>query len=404
MKLSTKSLYIVSTPIGNLDDITIRAIEVLKNSDIILCEDTRHSLKLLNHLKIKKKLISYHKFNEKKELEKIIKYLNEGKILSLISDAGTPSLSDPGRLLIQTCVEENIKVIPNARATAITMNRDKIRDLASNELKIRTAKFSYAINKSELISHAESIGYPLLIKPVMSSSGKGQSLVNKKQDLEKAWNLAIEKSRGKSNKIIIEEFIEFDLEITLLTIRQASGKTLFCPPIGHEQKDGDYQCSWQPAELKESVLENAQKIAKRVTDNLGGVGLFGVEFFIKGDEVVFSELSPRPHDTGLVTLISQNLNEFELHLRAILGIPIPEIACADASASRVILATQPNRDVRYKGIEEALSQSNTNIFIFGKPTSTKGRRMGVAVAKAKTITEARLKADKAAHSVQLINE
>jgi len=284
------------------------------------------------------------------------------------------------------------------------MNRDKIRDLASNELKIRTAKFSYAINKSELISHAESIGYPLLIKPVMSSSGKGQSLVNKKQDLEKAWNLAIEKSRGKSNKIIIEEFIEFDLEITLLTIRQASGKTLFCPPIGHEQKDGDYQCSWQPAELKESVLENAQKIAKRVTDNLGGVGLFGVEFFIKGDEVVFSELSPRPHDTGLVTLISQNLNEFELHLRAILGIPIPEIICADASASRVILATQPNRDVRYKGIEEALSQSNTNIFIFGKPTSTKGRRMGVAVAKAKTITEARLKADKAAQSVQLINE
>ena len=301
-------------------------------------------------------------------------------------------------------IEENIIVIPNARATAITMNRDKIRDLASNELKIRTAKFSYAINKSELISHAESIGYPLLIKPVMSSSGKGQSLVNKKQDLEKAWNLAIEKSRGKSNKIIIEEFIEFDLEITLLTIRQASGKTLFCPPIGHEQKDGDYQCSWQPAELKESVLENAQKIAKRVTDNLGGVGLFGVEFFIKGDEVVFSELSPRPHDTGLVTLISQNLNEFELHLRAILGIPIPEIVCADASASRVILATQPNRDVRYKGIEEALSQSNTNIFIFGKPTSTKGRRMGVAVAKAKTITEARLKADKAAQSVQLINE
>ena len=329
------------------------------------------------------------------ELKKVISDYKPDIIIPEIEALAVDSLRE---------IEDNIKVIPNARATAITMNRDKIRDLASNELKIRTAKFSYAINKSELISHAESIGYPLLIKPVMSSSGKGQSLVNKKQDLEKAWNLAIEKSRGKSNKIIIEEFIEFDLEITLLTIRQASGKTLFCPPIGHEQKDGDYQCSWQPAELKESVLENAQKIAKRVTDNLGGVGLFGVEFFIKGDEVVFSELSPRPHDTGLVTLISQNLNEFELHLRAILGIPIPEIVCADASASRVILATQPNRDVRYKGIEEALSQSNTNIFIFGKPTSTKGRRMGVAVAKAKTITEARLKADKAAQSVQLINE
>jgi len=333
--------------------------------------------------------------NNDNELKKVISDYKPDIIIPEIEALAVDSLRE---------IEENIKVIPNARATAITMNRDKIRDLASNELKIRTAKFSYAINKSELISHAESIGYPLLIKPVMSSSGKGQSLVNKKQDLEKAWNLAIEKSRGKSNKIIIEEFIEFDLEITLLTIRQASGKTLFCPPIGHEQKDGDYQCSWQPAELKESVLENAQKIAKRVTDNLGGVGLFGVEFFIKGDEVVFSELSPRPHDTGLVTLISQNLNEFELHLRAILGIPIPEIVCADASASRVILATQPNRDVRYKGIEEALSQSNTNIFIFGKPTSTKGRRMGVAVAKAKTITEARLKADKAAQSVQLINE
>jgi len=333
--------------------------------------------------------------NNDNELKKVISDYKPDIIIPEIEALAVDSLKE---------IEENIKVIPNARATAITMNRDKIRDLASNELKIRTAKFSYAINKSELISHAESIGYPLLIKPVMSSSGKGQSLVNKKQDLEKAWNLAIEKSRGKSNKIIIEEFIEFDLEITLLTIRQASGKTLFCPPIGHEQKDGDYQCSWQPAELKESVLENAQKIAKRVTDNLGGVGLFGVEFFIKGDEVVFSELSPRPHDTGLVTLISQNLNEFELHLRAILGIPIPEIVCADASASRVILATQPDRDVRYKGIEEALSQSNTNIFIFGKPTSTKGRRMGVAVAKAKTITEARLKADKAAQSVQLINE
>ena len=333
--------------------------------------------------------------NNDDELKKVISDYKPDIIIPEIEALAVDALRE---------IEENVTVIPNARATAITMNRDKIRDLASNELKIRTAKFSYAINKSELNSHADSIGYPLLIKPVMSSSGKGQSLVNKKQDLEKAWNLAIEKSRGKSNKIIIEEFIEFDLEITLLTIRQANGKTLFCAPIGHEQKNGDYQCSWQPAELKESVLENAQQIAKRVTDNLGGVGLFGVEFFIKGDEVIFSELSPRPHDTGLVTLISQNLNEFELHLRAILGIPIPEIVCADASASRVILASQKNRNVSYNGIEEALSQSNTHVFIFGKPTSTKGRRMGVAVAKAKTIEEARLKADKAAQSVQLINE
>ena len=301
-------------------------------------------------------------------------------------------------------IEQKITVIPNARATAITMNRDKIRDLAANELNIRTAKFSYAINQSELNLHAEAIGYPLLIKPVMSSSGKGQSLVNNKNDLVQAWDLAIEKSRGKSNKIILEEFIDFDLEITLLTIRQNNGKTLFCEPIGHEQKNGDYQCSWQPATLTESVLDKAQKIAKCVTDNLGGVGLFGVEFFIKGEEVIFSELSPRPHDTGLVTLISQNLNEFELHLRAVLGIPIPEIVCHEASASRVILASQKTSNIAFTGLEDALSQSNTGVFIFGKPSSTEGRRMGVAVANAETIDEAKIKADKAAQSVQFINE
>ena len=301
-------------------------------------------------------------------------------------------------------IEKKIIVIPNARATAITMNRDKIRDLASNELNIRTAKYNYASTQSELNSQAELIGYPLLIKPVMSSSGKGQSLVNKKQDLDLAWNLAIEKSRGKSNKIIIEEFIDFDMEITLLTIRQSKGKTLFCEPIGHEQKRGDYQCSWQPAELKLSVLKKAQQIAKCVTDNLGGVGLFGVEFFIKGDEVIFSELSPRPHDTGLVTLISQNLNEFELHLRAVLGIPIPEIVCHGASASRVILATQNSNNIIYTGIEDALSQKDTSIFLFGKPTSTEGRRMGVAVAKGETLNEARIKADKAAKLIKFINE
>ena len=333
--------------------------------------------------------------NNDNELKEVILKCNPDIVIPEIEALAVDVLSE---------IEQKIIVIPNARATAITMNRDKIRDLASKELNIRTAKFSYAMNQSELDSHAAAIGYPLLIKPVMSSSGKGQSLVSKKQDLDQAWNIAIEKSRGKSNKIILEEFIDFDLEITLLTIRQSNGNTLFCPPIGHEQKNGDYQCSWQPAKLNERVLDKAQQIAKRVTDNLGGVGLFGVEFFIKGEEVIFSELSPRPHDTGLVTLISQNLNEFELHLRAILGIPIPEIICDDASASRVILATHNNRDVRYTGIAEALTESNTNVFIFGKPTSTQGRRMGVAVAKAKTIEEARIKADNAAQSVELLNE
>jgi len=333
--------------------------------------------------------------NNASELKEVIYKCNPDIIIPEIEALAVDVLKE---------IEQKITVIPNARATAITMNRDKIRDLASNELNIRTAKFSYAMNQSELDLHAEKIGYPLLIKPVMSSSGKGQSLVNNKNDLVQAWDLAIEKSRGKSNKIILEEFIDFDLEITLLTIRQFNGKTLFCTPIGHEQKNGDYQCSWQPATLTESVLDKAQKIAKCVTDNLGGVGLFGVEFFIKGEEVIFSELSPRPHDTGLVTLISQNLNEFELHLRAVLGIPIPEIVCHEASASRVILASQTSSNIGYSGLEDALSESNTSVFIFGKPSSTEGRRMGVAVAKAETIDEARIKADKAAQSVQFINE
>ena len=329
------------------------------------------------------------------ELKKVISEYNPDIIIPEIEALAVEALQE---------IEKNITVIPNARATAITMNRDRIRDLAANELNLRTAKFSYAINQSDIYSKAETIGYPLLIKPVMSSSGKGQSLVEKKQDLGNAWNLAIEKSRGKSNKIIMEEFIDFDLEITLLTIRQHNGETLFCAPIGHEQKNGDYQCSWQPAELSKSVLENAQQVAKRVTDNLGGVGLFGVEFFIKGEEVIFSELSPRPHDTGLVTLISQNLNEFELHLRAVMGLPIPKITCEAASASRVILAMRNNSELIFTGLEEALSQADTNVFIFGKPISTVGRRMGVAVAKANTIKEARIKADQAAQSVRLINE
>ena len=333
--------------------------------------------------------------NNPNELKQVIYDFNPDIIIPEIEALAVDVLKD---------IEKDITVIPNARATAITMNRDKIRDLAFNELNIRTAKFSYANNQAELESKAEMIGYPLLIKPVMSSSGKGQSLVTKKQDLDKAWNLALKKSRGNSKKIIIEEFIDFDLEITLLTIRQFQGKTLFCSPIGHEQNNGDYQCSWQPVELKKSVLEKAQQIAKHITDNLGGVGLFGVEFFIKEDEVVFSELSPRPHDTGLVTLMSQNLNEFELHLRAILGIPIPEIVCQDASASRVILANQNSNKVCFTGLHEALSQSNTNVFLFGKPNSTVGRRMGVAVAKAETIAEARKKADKAAELVQLVYE
>ncbi|KGG14030.1 Phosphoribosylglycinamide formyltransferase 2 [Prochlorococcus marinus str. LG] len=297
--------------------------------------------------------------------------------------------------------KEGINVIPNARATAITMNRDQIRNLAAEKLAIKTANYGYASNIEELKEVSKKVGFPLLVKPVMSSSGKGQSLIKDKNDLEKAWDLAIKEARGDSKQVIIEEYINFDLEITLLTIKQSNHQTIFCPPIGHEQKGGDYQCSWQPQKLSFDQLKEAKSIAKKVTNELGGIGLFGVEFFIRGEEVIFSELSPRPHDTGLVTLISQNLNEFELHLRAILGLPIPSIECVSPSASRVILSQESFAKVAYKGIEKALEIQNSKIMIFGKPNTKKGRRMGVSLAQGKTLEEARFKADKSAKCIQI---
>ena len=299
---------------------------------------------------------------------------------------------------------KGITVIPTALATAITMNRDKIRDLASKELGLKTAQFAYASNANELREITKAFNWPVIIKPVMSSSGKGQSLVHKKEELENAWTKAMEGSRGKSEKVIVEEFLKFDLEITLLTIRQKDGSTLFCEPIGHVQSDGDYQCSWQPAKLTNRQLEQAKNMAISVTSNLGGVGIFGVEFFICRDEVIFSELSPRPHDTGLVTFISQNINEFELHVRAILGLPIPNISMVEAAASRVILSDKNLTNVAYEGIENALSEKNTQVLIFGKPSAKKGRRMGVALAIGENIEEAKIKADRASQSIQVIEK
>ena len=297
--------------------------------------------------------------------------------------------------------QDGITVIPTARATAVTMNRDRIRDLAAGELKLRTAGFAYASSAEELNDAAAPLGWPVVVKPVMSSSGKGQSVVKGPDGLDQAWAAAMEGARGESTRVIVEEFLTFDLEITLLTIRQWNGETLFCAPIGHQQERGDYQCSWQPAQLSDAQLEQAQTMARTVTDNLGGAGLFGVEFFLRGDEVIFSELSPRPHDTGLVTLISQNLSEFELHLRAVLGLPIPEITCANAAASRVILADTDQKSVSYDGIEEALSEPDTQILLFGKPTARAGRRMGVALARADDIHSARSKADRSSASIKV---
>lgn len=297
--------------------------------------------------------------------------------------------------------QDGITIIPTARATAVTMNRDRIRDLAAGELALRTARFAYAASAEELADVAPALGWPVVVKPVMSSSGKGQSVVDAPEGLAAAWTAAMDGARGTSPRVIVEEFLRFDLEITLLTVRQRNGNTLFCSPIGHEQEGGDYQCSWQPAQLTPKQLEQAQAMARTVTDNLGGAGLFGVEFFLCGDEVIFSELSPRPHDTGLVTLISQNLSEFELHLRAVLNLPIPMISHVDAAASRVILADQQLSSVQYSGLNEALREPDTQVLLFGKPDSRPGRRMGVALARGEHIAEARAKADRAAASIKV---
>ncbi len=297
--------------------------------------------------------------------------------------------------------QRGITVIPTAAATNYTMNRDRIRELAHQDLGIRTAKYGYGITLEELVAVSDEVGFPNVVKPVMSSSGKGQSVVKEKSEVEKAWNYAIANSRGDSQKVIVEEFINFEIEITLLTIKQWNAPTIFCAPIGHRQERGDYQESWQPAEISEKMIVEAQAIAKKVTDALGGAGIFGVEFFITKDEVIFSELSPRPHDTGMVTLISQNLNEFELHLRTILGLPIPHIEQLGFCASAVILATEKSDSIAYTGVAEALSEKDVDIRLFGKPNAHPYRRMGVALAKGSDIQEAREKATRAASKIKL---
>ena len=298
---------------------------------------------------------------------------------------------------------EGITVIPTARATAITMNRDRIRDLAAGELGLRTARFGYASSAEQLSSAAAPLGWPVVVKPVMSSSGKGQSVATNPEELQQAWTAATQGARGSSSLVIVEEFLRFEQEITLLTVRQKEGPTLFCPPIGHIQERGDYQCSWQPAELQQSQLLEAQRMARQVTDALGGAGIFGVEFFIASGEVIFSELSPRPHDTGLVTLRGQNLSEFELHLRAVLGLPIPSISSQRAAASRVILAApdQQGGPVFYKGVQDALQVPESELLLFGKPEARPMRRMGVALASGSSLAEARGRADTAAQAVAL---
>lgn len=275
--------------------------------------------------------------------------------------------------------KQGFEVIPSARAANLTMNRDRIRDVAVG-LGVRTAKFSYAESADALRQQANDIGFPVVIKPVMSSSGKGQSVAKTEADIQASWDYACQGMRGDRQKVIVEEFIHFDFEITLLTIRQRNGNTIFCQPIGHVQERGDYQYSWQPQAMKPAYLKAAEEMAEKVTSDLGGAGLFGVEFFVTQDEVIFSELSPRPHDTGMVTLISQNLSEFDLHARAILGIPIPQIDTIEG-ASAVVLASKEGVAPSYTGVAEAMREPGTDIRIFGKPTTRPYRRMAVALAK-----------------------
>jgi phosphoribosylglycinamide formyltransferase 2 len=299
--------------------------------------------------------------------------------------------------------KQGITVVPSAKAANFTMNRKAIRDLAAKELGLKTAAYRYATTAAELRQGVEAVGMPCVVKPLMSSSGKGQSTIKSENDIEKAWNYAVEGSRGDVVEVIVEAFVKFNSEITLLTVAQKNGPTLFCAPIGHRQERGDYQESWQPARVSDKDLYEAQDMAEKVTEALGGAGLFGVEFFLADDGVYFSELSPRPHDTGMVTLAgTQNFNEFELHLRAILGLPIAEIKLEKAGASAVILAAGDSQNPSYSGIENIAALPDTDFRIFGKPASRPYRRMGVALVNADLNTPIEAVVELAKQAAQLV--
>jgi phosphoribosylglycinamide formyltransferase 2 len=295
---------------------------------------------------------------------------------------------------------EGYTVIPTARAAQLTMNREGIRRLAAEELDIRTSPYRFASNRDEFDQALDDIGIPCVIKPIMSSSGKGQSTIKRESDIDKAWNYAQEGGRTGAGKVIVEGFVDFDYEITQLTVRHAGG-TSFCEPIGHIQVDGDYRQSWQPQKMSEAALEKARLIAEKITGSLGGRGIFGVELFIKDDDVIFSEVSPRPHDTGMVTMISQDLSQFALHARAILGLPIPNIRFHGASASSVILISGDSDQPRFDNLEQALAQPDTQLRLFGKPEVRGQRRMGVMLARGDNVEEARNKAITASGAIRV---
>lgn len=299
--------------------------------------------------------------------------------------------------------KQGITVVPSAKAANFTMNRKAIRDLAAKDLGLKTANFRYATSAATLQKAVDEVGMPCVVKPLMSSSGKGQSTIKTEEDISKAWEYAVEGSRGDVVEVIVEAFINFTSEITLLTVTQNGNPTLFCAPIGHRQERGDYMESWQPSKVSDVELQEAQEMARKVTEALGGAGLFGVEFFLTNDGVYFSELSPRPHDTGMVTLAgTQNFNEFELHLRAILSLPIYEIILEKSGASAVILASQNSSNPTYTGIEKVAALPKTDFRIFGKPTSRPYRRMGVVLTNDSLDTPIEKVVEKAKAAAKLI--
>lgn len=333
----------------------------------------------------------------------------DGKALRAAVEKHRPDYIVPEIEAIDTATladleREGWKVVPSARAVQLTMNRDGIRDFAAGELGLTTSRYLFAESRDEAIAAAATVGIPAVVKPVMSSSGKGQSVAGSEEELGAAFDYAVANMRGDRPRVIVEEFIDFDYEITLLTVATRDG-VMFCPPVGHRQESGDYRESWQPAPMDEAVLKSAQDQAARVVTALGGHGIFGVEFFIAGDRAIFSELSPRPHDTGMVTLIGQNPNEFELHLRAILGLPIPSIQLAGAAASAVILADRTSNSYGFKGVAEALAMGESDkpvdLRLFAKPNTLKNRRMGVALARGSDVDDAVSRAVAAASKVEI---
>ncbi|MCW7466771.1 formate-dependent phosphoribosylglycinamide formyltransferase [Leptospira levettii] len=327
-----------------------------------------------------------------KELEATIRELKPNYVVPEIEAIHTETLV---RL-----ESEGFKIIPSAKAVNLTMNREGIRNFVAKELRLKTSAYLFADTEEDFTKAIHTIGFPCVVKPIMSSSGKGQSLIKTESDIHKAWEYGQTGGRTGKGKMIIEEFIPFDFEITLLTIRHIGG-TSFLPPIGHRQVNGDYVESWMPQPMSNLALESAKQIAEKVTTGLGGFGIFGVELFVKGDEVYFSEVSPRPHDTGLVTLISQNISEFSLHARALLGLPIPELIFQTPAASSAILLEGDTKSPEYVGLKEALSIPGVDIRIFGKPEVIGKRRMGVSLALGKSIEEAKEKANRARDYIQL---